>query len=46
MTEKRQFYETPWMDFLELQLASSCLVSASVNESMITDSDPYFDDLI
>lgn len=45
MTEKKLIYESPWMEFLGLQLASSCLVAVSVNESMITDSDPYFDDL-
>lgn len=42
MTEKRQFYETPWMDFLELQLASSCLIVSAEN-NFIDDPEPYFD---
>lgn len=44
MKEKIQIYETPGIVISELQLASSWLISASVQESMITETDPYFDD--
>lgn len=45
MTEKKQFYETPQMVFCcEVLPSAHYLVAASVQESMITESDPYFDD--
>ena len=45
MTEKKLFYETPQIELCcELLPSASYLVEASVQESMITDSDPYFDD--
>lgn len=47
MTEKKQFYETPQIEFCcELLPSARYLVEASVQESLITDSDPYFDDLV
>lgn len=42
MTEKKLIYESPWMEFLGLQLASSCLV-ASAEDHFIDDADPYFE---
>lgn len=42
MTEKKLIYESPWMEFLGLQLASSCLV-ASAEYMLTNDNDPYFE---
>lgn len=42
MTEKKLIYASPWMEFLELQLASSCLIVSAEN-NFIDDPEPYFD---
>lgn len=46
MKMKELPYEAPEIDLSEMLPASGYLVSVSVQESMITDDDPYFDDEI
>lgn len=46
MTEKKLIYESPWMDFCEELLFNPICLTGSVEQDVVYDKDPYFDDVI